>query len=175
MRWTLLAAVASMVAIAPVLAPSALGQAATMPAAAASYLEAASSISAFQIQAGQLALQVSRNPAMQSYARMMVDDHGQMLAELTDAAQRSGISMPPQSLLPHHQQMLDQLRMSPPGQFDAVYRKFELGAQSEAVSLYRNFATSGDTPMIQDVADRWWPCMQANQEALPMIYPGERG
>jgi putative membrane protein len=142
---------------------------------AADFLNIAQSMAVFEIEASQLALQRSQNPSMRSFANSAIDERSQLLVDLEHASRQAGLAMPARALMPEQQQMLDQLRAAPAGQFDAMYRQFQLAAHRDSVESYRRYATSGDLPILRETADRWWPCIAAHQEVLPPVYSGERG
>jgi len=85
------------------------------PLAAPTYMRMAASGDLFEIQSSQLALQMSSNPAVRGFAQMLISDHTRMSSQMISAAQSAGLMPPPPALEPHHQQMLDQLRMAAPG------------------------------------------------------------
>jgi putative membrane protein len=63
-----------------------------------------------EIQSSQLALQASQSQAVRSFANLMIAHHQATTQNVVAAAQSAGLTPPPPTLLPMHQQMLDQLR-----------------------------------------------------------------
>ena len=158
------------------------------PLAAPTYLAMASSGDLFEIQSGQLALQMSQNAGVRSFAQMLVTDHTRMSQQMMAAAQAAGLNPPPPALLPHHQTMLDQLRMAGPN-FDLAFRDAQIAAHQEALTLHQNYASGGDHPALRPVAAAAVPVIQGHLNHAQMlsvapppapvvpepVRPGERG
>ncbi len=53
-----------------------------MPTTASAYMEMAHSSDMFEIESSRMALQMSRNQAVRSFAQMMVNDHTRMMNEM---------------------------------------------------------------------------------------------
>jgi putative membrane protein len=155
-----------------------------MPAPA--YIDAAASGDLFEIESSRLALGMSRNPEIRSFAQMLIDDHGRMSNELMATAHRAGLNPPPPQMLPRHLDMLARLRSVGPNEFDRAYKTEQIAAHQEALNLHRTYADNGDVPPLRDVAARAVPIIQAHlahAERLPEWVPpppavgraGERG
>jgi putative membrane protein len=144
------------------------------PIAAPGYMRMAASGDMFEVQSSQLALQMSQNPMVRQFAQMMISDHTRTSGEMMGIAQGLGLPPPPQMMAPHHQQMLDQLRMAPPHEFDSAYKQAQIMAHQEALTLHRNYAQQGDVPQLRDFAARVVPAieMHYNQaQGLPESAP----
>ncbi|HEX8666772.1 MAG TPA: DUF4142 domain-containing protein [Allosphingosinicella sp.] len=123
------------------------------------YVQTAASGDQFEIQSGQMALQRSCDPAVRSFAQMIVDDHRRMSGQMMQAAQSAGLPPPPMQMAPHHQDMLQRLQASGPG-FEAAFRDAQIMAHQEALELHRGFAEEGDEPALQGVASQAVPAIQ---------------
>ena len=160
------------------------------PLFAPGYMAMAASSDQFEIQSGQLALQMSQNPAVRSFAQMLVTDHTRTTQQIMAAAQSSGLTPPPPMLMPEDQAMLDQLRAAPAGTFDVAFRDAQVMAHQKALALHQNYAASGDVPALRTVAAGAVPVIQghlshaqtlsvmAAPAPMPMpatTQPGERG
>lgn len=157
------------------------------PLAAPGFMAMAASSDQFEIQSSQMALQMSRNPQVRSYAQTMIDHHSRTTAELAQLAQANGLAPPPPVLMPQHQAMLDRVRSAAPGDFDATYKREQIASHQEALSLMRNYASSGDLPPFRDFAARTSPIIEQHlsmAQTLPDYAPppvsaparaGERG
>ncbi len=130
------------------------------PLAAPGYMQMAASSDMFEIESSRMALQMSRNPAVRSFAQMMLDDHMRTSNELMAAAQQIGLPSPPPQMAPHHLQMLDRLRNVPLADFDRAYKAEQIMAHEEALTLHRNFAAQGDAPALRAVAARAVPVVE---------------
>jgi putative membrane protein len=148
------------------------------------YTRMAASSDQFEIQSGQLALQMSQNPAVRQFAQMLIDHHQQTTAQLAAAAQSSGLPVPPPAMTGAHAQMLANLRGAPMGTFDMAFRDAQIQAHQEALALHQNYAASGDIPALRTVAGGAVPIIQQHlntAQSLAVMAPpmrsnaGERG
>ena len=140
------------------------------PLAAPGFMMMAASSDQFEIQSSRMALQMSRNAQVRSFAQMMIDHHSRTTAELMSLAQANGLNPPPPTLMPQHQAMLDRIRAAAPGDFDAAYKREQIASHEEALSLMRNYSTSGDLPPFRDFAARTSPIIEqhlSQAQALP--------
>ncbi|WP_205481137.1 DUF4142 domain-containing protein [Sphingomonas arenae] len=129
------------------------------PLAAPNYMAMAASGDQFEIQSSQMALQMSQNPAVQSFARLMIAHHQAMSANLMSAAQSAGLTPPPPTLMPQHQQMLQQLQAAGPN-FDQAYKDAQIMSHQESLNLHQGYANGGDVPALRNVASAAVPIVQ---------------
>ena len=133
------------------------------PLFAPGYLATAASSDLFEIQSGQLAQQMSQNPAVLQFAGMLVTDHTNSTNMLVAAAQAAGITPPPPAMLPQHQAMLDQLRAAGSGpSFDMAFRDIQIQAHTAALALHQNYAAQGDVPGLRATAGQIVPVIQGH-------------
>lgn len=158
--------------------------------AAPTYMAMAASSDQFEIQSSQMALQMSQNPAVQSFARLMIAHHQAMSQNMMAAAQSAGLAPPAPALMPQHQQMLQQLQAAGPN-FDEAYKQAQVMAHQEALTLHQNYANGGDMPALRQVASAAVPVVTQHlqsaqnlntmmmQQSMPpasgMQRAGERG
>jgi putative membrane protein len=131
------------------------------PLSAPGYMAMAASSDMFEIQSSQLALQMSRNPAVQQFAQMMVGDHSRTTQNMMAVAQQVGLSPPPPQMMPHHAEMLERLRTAGPD-FDSAYKREQIAAHQEALNLHRNYAAQGDNPAFRTLAQQTVPIIEAH-------------
>ncbi|HET7606763.1 MAG TPA: DUF4142 domain-containing protein [Sphingomicrobium sp.] len=125
------------------------------------FLAHAGSANQFEIDAAQLALQASTNPAVRNLANMIIADHTALGQQVAAAATSAGLAPPAPALLPPEQAMLDQLRAAGTGMnFDMLYQQQQISAHQQAIQLMQNYAASGDVPALQTVASGAIPVMQ---------------
>ena len=140
------------------------------PLMAPGYMTMAGSGDQFEIQSGQLALQMSQNPAVRNLANMLIADHtrsGQMVAA---EAQSAGITPQTPAILPQHQALLDQERAAGSGYaFDTAFRDIQIQAHQQALTLHQNYAASGDVPALRTAAGQIVPVVQSHLNALQML------
>ena len=98
-----------------------------------------------EIQSSQIAQSRAQNPAIRSFAQMMVRDHTNTTEQLRAAAQASGVSLPMQ-MMPMHAQMVAQLQSASGADLDRMYARQQLMAHQQALALHSNYAARGDTP-----------------------------
>jgi putative membrane protein len=131
------------------------------PLGAPGYMMMAASSDQFEIQSSQLALQASQNPAVQSYARLMIAHHQATTANLTQAAQAAGLTPPPPALMPTEQALLDQVRAAGSGPaFDAAYKQAQIAGHQNALQLHQGYANGGDVPSLRQTAATAVPIVQ---------------
>lgn len=150
-------------------APAAIAIDPNNPLFAPGYMATAASGDQFEIQSSQLALQMSQNPSVRSFAQMLITDHTRMTQQLAATAQSAGLTPPTPVLLPMHQQMLDQLRASGPGMFDMAFRDAQVNAHQQALALHQNYAASGDVPALRTVAAGAVPVIQGHLNHAQML------
>jgi putative membrane protein len=139
------------------------------PLYAPNYLSMAGSSDQFEIQSGQLAMQMSQNPGIRQIAQMLVTDHTNSTQQLMAAAQAAGLTPPPPAMQPQHAQMLQQLQSSPPGGFDMAFRDIQVQAHQQALQLHQNYASGGDVPALRTVATNIVPVVQNHLTMLQSL------
>ena len=115
----------------------------------ADYLQQAASLDLLEVRTAQLAFNRSGNPRVRSFARTMIDEHTGLASQLSFAGRRLGL-LPPATLLPRHQAMLDGLGASP--DLDRVYRSQQGELHRVALRLHSDFAARGSSPTLRPVA-----------------------
>lgn len=133
------------------------------PLFAPGFLAQAGSGNQFEIQSSQLALQASQNAGVRNFANMMIADHTRLGQAMAAAAMSARLQPPPTALLPAQQAMLDQLRSAGTGyRFDQAYQQAQIQAHQGAVTLFQNYATSGDVPALRTAAAQALPTIQSH-------------
>lgn len=144
------------------------------PLMAPGYLAQAGSSDQFEIQSGQLAQQMSQNPAVRNFGNLLVADHTRTTQLLMSTAQSAGVMAPPPALLPDQQAMLSQLQAAGAGPgFDVAFKNAQIAAHQQALQLHQNYAASGDVPALRAVAGQAVPIIQMhlNQAQLLNVSP----
>ena len=129
------------------------------PLFAPGFLAQAGSGDQFEIQASQMALQMSANPAVRNFANLMIADHTRMSQAMMAAARSAGIVPPPPAILPEQQAVLSQLSAAGPN-FDVAFRDAQITAHQGALGLMQNYAASGDVPALRTAAQQAIPTVQ---------------
>lgn len=141
-----------------------------MPTTASAYMEMAHSSDMFEIESSQLALQMSRNPAVRSFAQMMVNDHTRMMNEMMAMAPAMGMNMASMPMMARHMEMMQRLRAASAADFDMMYKREQMMAHEEGLMMHRAYAARGDNPALKAMAARAVPMIQMHMtraRALP--------
>lgn len=145
------------------------------PLMAPGYLSMAASSDMFEIQSGQLAQQMSQNPAVRNFGSMLVTDHTQSTQMLMAAAAAARLPAMTPALLPQHQALLDQERAAGSGYaFDQAFQQAQIQAHQQALTLHQNYATSGDVPALRNAAAQIVPVVQRHlqmAQSLQLMAP----
>jgi putative membrane protein len=115
----------------------------------------------YEIQAGQMAQQRSKNADVKALAAMIVKDHTQASNEMKPAAQAAG-ETPPTGLDQRHQGMIDNLKAASDADFDKVYLTQQVAAHEEALTLHKGYADNGDEAGLKAHAAKVVPKIQAH-------------
>jgi putative membrane protein len=133
------------------------------PLLAPGFLAQAASGGQFEIQSSQLALMASQNAAVRNFANVMISDHTRLSQAIGAAAAAARLQPPVPALLPAQQAALDQLRAAGSGpSFDMAYQQAQITAHQGALTLFQNYATSGDVPAIRTAAGQAVPTIQSH-------------
>lgn len=133
------------------------------PLLAPGFLAQATSGDQFEIQSSQLALTASQNGGVRNFANRMISDHTRLSQAMGAAAAAARLQPPAPTLLPAQQAMLDQLRSAGTGySFDQAYQQAQITAHQNALTLFQNYATSGDLPPIRTAAGQAVPTIQSH-------------
>jgi putative membrane protein len=130
------------------------------PLTAPGYMEMAASSDMFELESSRLAMQMSRNPAIRSFAQMMINDHGRTTNEMMSIGQGLRLGPPPPQMVPHHAEMLERLRTASPADFDRAYKREQVMAHQEALALHRDYADRGDAEPFRAFAARTVPVIE---------------
>ncbi len=123
---------------------------------------------AFEISSSQLALQQSRNPAIRSFARQMVQDHT-MTSQALGVPAGSAVALDAR-----HASMLNQLAPLGGRAFDAAYAQMQVMAHQEAVGMFAAYAQSGVHPAMRAFAQQVLPSLQMHLTMAQRL-TGRRG
>jgi putative membrane protein len=123
---------------------------------------------AFEISSSQLALQRSRNPAVRSFARQMVQDHT-MTSQALGVPAGSAVALDAR-----HASMLNQLAPLGGRAFDAAYGQMQVMAHQEAVGMFAAYAQGGVDPAMRAFAQQVLPSLQMHLTMAQRL-TGRRG
>jgi putative membrane protein len=142
-----------------------------MPTDAAGYVQMAGASDAYEIQSSQLAVEKGQGDEVKMFAQHMIEDHQMTTQNLTTAAEAAGITPPPPQLNPMQQDMISQLEAATGEEFDRTYLQQQRQAHEMALALHQNFASNGDNPQLQEVANQAVPIVQGHIDELEGMNP----
>lgn len=100
----------------------------------------------YEIEAAQLALQMSTNANVRAFSQQMINDHTASTAQVAAAMQSIGMNPPPPTLTAAQTARLNNLRTAGTG-FDAMYLADQVAAHQEALALHQACAANADAPI----------------------------
>lgn len=142
----LLAACAPTPEPAPVVVPVPVVTAPTLSQAGMDCVIRGGAMDMYEIEAARLALSMSTNANVRSFAQMMINDHTNSTAQMGAALQSIGMNPPPAQLTPDLTARLDALRTAGTG-FDAMYLADQVRAHQEALALHQACAANAGPPV----------------------------
>jgi putative membrane protein len=117
------------------------------------YVEKAVIGDMFEIQSSDVALKQATSPDVKAFAERMIKDHTTSSSALKAGIQSANIQVKiPESLDSAHQAKLADLRKTTRKDFDQAYMRQQIDAHKEALQLHRQYAESGDNPVLKKTA-----------------------
>lgn len=129
------------------------------------YVAMAGASDLYEITSSRLALEKSRNTAVQGFARKMIAHHTETTAKLTAAAGTVGIRPEPK-LMPMQEAMVAELRQASGDNFDRTYLAQQRRAHDMALALHSGFAKSGGSEPLRRVAQTAVPVVEEHIREL---------
>jgi putative membrane protein len=164
----LLATVAAMTAAWPAMAATSAASPVSQ-----SFVEDASAANQFEINSSEAALRLSQDPDVKKFAQEMIDDHtaagASMKAAVLEAKNSIVVREPPPGLDAVHQQILDDLKNAPSGQFDKKYIDAQVDAHNKAVQLFSDYSKNGDNDALKDFSAKTLPTLQRHKEHIDAL------
>lgn len=134
---------------------------------AQAFVDKAAAGGLFEVQSSELAVKMSKTPEVQSFAQMMIADHGKANAALDALAKKEGFKVPA-ALDKEHAAKIQTLQNAG-SQFDPPYVKAQLEGHQETVKLFEEYAASGDNAALQAFARETLPTLKAHLEKIEAI------
>jgi putative membrane protein len=125
--------------------------------------------SMYEIEAGRLAAERAKNPALKAFGQQMVKDHTAMMAEMKAALPAKETVTAPTAMDERRQGMIDNLKQAAPDAFDGVYRGQQIASHEESLTLHRTYAENGDVAPIKALAAKGTPMIQAHLQKIQAI------
>ena len=111
-------------------------------------------------QASQTVLETTTNPAVKSFATMMLSAHAQSTAEVKAAAMKSQVKAGPPMLMPAQAEMIAQLKAETGMARDAAYIAQQKAAHGQALAVQQAYAADGTAPALKMAAGKIVPVVQ---------------
>jgi putative membrane protein len=126
-----------------------------------------------EIELSELALARSKDPAVQAYARKMIDEHRKALGNLKTAASEAKVSVPG-TLDQKHEEKKAALSRLQGKDFDKEYAQLMAAGHDQAVALYDAAASAEKLPeVLQRYAKRTLPVIRTHRDAAHELHEKE--
>jgi putative membrane protein len=130
------------------------------PTSRDAYVRMAAASDLYEIRSSQLAQTRTQNGALRDFAGMLIRDHTNTTTQLMAAAQAAGMPPMTPALMPMQRDMLSRLEAASGAAFDREFTAQQAQAHQMALALHSNYASSGDTPALRQVASTAVPVIQ---------------
>lgn len=134
---------------------------------AQTFVDKAATGGLFEVQSSELAAKMSKAAEVQSFAQMMIEDHGKANAALDALAKKEGLKVPA-ALDKEHAAKIQTLQGAG-SQFDPPYVKAQLEGHQETVKLFEEYAANGDNAALKSFAVETLPTLKAHLEKIEDI------
>lgn len=129
---------------------------------ASEYVATAGAGDMYERQSSELVLTTTSNPALRSFADMMVAQHTKSTAEVKAAAKQAKLKPRPAMLTPSQTEMIAQLRAEAGTARDAAYVAQQKAAHGQALAVHQAYADGGLSPPLKAAATAIVPAVQAH-------------
>lgn len=124
----------------------------------------------YEIEAANIALERSRAPEIQRFAREIVADHTTSMHQLQSALRMSEAKVePPQELDKRRSTMIDHLREAGDDQFDDMWLDQQRLAHKESVTLFEGFADHGGDEQLRSYARSMIPGLKLHKKVVEKL------
>jgi putative membrane protein len=152
----------------PVAAEVAANDRTARTGATEAFITGAEQASLMQIEAGRIALQMARDPEVQSFAQLMTDQHRASREALAAAGEASSVAPPPAPLDAKRVQRVEALQAPPESgdspqsraAFDDRYIEFQADALKETIGIYETYVATGGLPAVEMFAGQTLPALR---------------
>jgi putative membrane protein len=142
------------------------------------FAQKASAAGLAEMNLGNLAAQLSSNPAVQRFAQRLAQDHQQANQQLIQIANRAGLKLA-ETMDKKHQDLRTRLTKAQGAQFDRLFMRQMVQDHEEAVKLFEREAKDGKDAGLKQFAANTLPALKAHlkmaKEIADRVGAGERG
>jgi len=121
-----------------------------------------------EITASRFAIDISKNPRVMAFAKMMVTDHTKVGKELSDLAKQKLVDIP-DTLTMADQKKLSNMAMQYGAPYDRAYMKMMVDDHMKAVALFTD-ATQNKNSAVQNFANKTLPALKMHLDSAKAIY-----
>ena len=125
------------------------------------FVKTVASSDMFEIETSRVVNERSQSQDVQNFAAAMIRDHEKTSSELKDAVDKALL---PSSMNPDHQKKLDDLRAQKGTQMDDMYKKQQIQAHQDAISLFEAYSQRGDNPALKQWAAAKLPVLREHYD-----------
>lgn len=130
------------------------------------YVMAAGASDLYERTSSQVVLETTTDPAIRSFAQMMVADHAKSTAQVKAAAVRSRVAAQAPRLNPLQTELVAQLRAENGPARDAAYVAQQKASHEQALTVQKAYAMEGTAPALRTAAAGIVPVVQHHAEML---------
>lgn len=131
----------------------------------AEFVAKASVGNTFEIEEAKLAMERASDPRLKTFATNMVNDHGDAMKKLMDAAAKAGQKSEMKLDAPH-QAMLDNLKAFNSADFDKIYTADQVASHAETVALLSDYIQNGQNAELKSWAKETLPVVKGHRASI---------
>jgi len=131
----------------------------------AEFVAKASIGNTFEIEEAKLAMERATEPRLKTFATNMVNDHGDAMKKLMDAAAKAGQKSEMKLDAPH-QTMLDSLKAFNAADFDKIYTADQVASHAETVALLSDYIQNGQNADLKSWAKEALPVVKGHRASI---------
>lgn len=125
------------------------------------FVKTAASSNLLEIQLGNLAVQNASDPKVKEFGQMMVEHHTMANQQLQTIASDMGVTLP-QTLLPVHETLAEQLEGKTGNEFDEDYMDTMETAHKMDLAMYKAKDGNATNPSVKAYASKTLPILQTH-------------
>lgn len=122
----------------------------------------------YEVEAGRIAAERSKNPGIRALGQTMTTDHGKAGEELKSIAAAGNFTVPT-ALDERHQGLIDNLRGATDQDFDRVYLQQQEAAHNETIMLLETYGRMGDNEGLKGWAAKALPVVRHHAERVDQL------
>ena len=116
------------------------------------YVMTAGASDLYEITSSKIVLETTQNPALRSFAQMMVTHHTKSTSDVKAAAMKSRVNVASPQLSPLQQELVTELRGETGAARDAAYIAQQRASHGQALAVQTAYAMEGTAPALKTMA-----------------------